>query len=148
MVVIVAKPSKAAGHGWQRETLRLVNKFRAEHRLPALRLNNKLSKAAQAHADDMFVRDFFEHTSPSGTNHGQRATAQGYLWRTILENLATGQPTPFEAVEGWKRSKTGHREAMLNVNITEAGIGYRFMANDKGKYTGHHYWAMLMGLPQ
>lgn len=146
LVVILAKPSISATKGWQEETLRLVNNFRAKYNLAPLKINNKLNKAAQAHADDMFVRDFFAHISPSGTGPGDRASKQGYKWRLILENLATGQTSPAEAVKGWENSKTGHREAMLNPNIREAGIGYRYMSNDNGKYNGHHYWAMSMGL--
>ena len=148
LVVIMAKPSLSASKNWQQETIRLVNQFRSKYGLGALKVNQSLNKAAQAHADDMFVRDFFEHVSPSGTNAGDRATKQGYRWQIILENLATGQTTPAEAVKGWENSKTGHREAMLNPDIIEVGVGYRYMANDSGKYTGHHYWAMSMGLPR
>lgn len=148
LVVILAKQSLAATKNWQQETLALVNQFRAKFTLAPLTLNKSLNKAAQAHADDMFARDFFAHQSPSGTNAGDRATKQGYKWKIILENLATGQQTPAEAVTGWENSKTGHREAMLNANVIDVGIGYRYVANDNGKFKGHHYWAMTMGLPR
>ena len=48
-------------------------------------------------------------------------------------------------MQGWIESKTGHREAMLNRDIRDVGIGYRFLSLDRGRTKYTHYWAMSMG---
>lgn len=145
--ILIADPPEPASRNWQEMVLQEVNRFRAQFSLQPLRLNRKLNRAAQAHADDMATRDFFAHETPEGRTPGQRAMSAGYRFSVVLENLAAGQSSPKEAVEGWKNSP-GHRKAMLDRKITEAGIGYRFLPNDKGKVKTFHYWAMSMGKPR
>lgn len=143
-VLTLAEPSTAFRGDWRREILRRVNAFRSGHGLRPLRIDRRLSVAAQHHADDMASRDYFDHISPDGGTHGERASRAGYRWRMVLENLAAGQPTPAEAVEGWKDSP-GHRRAMLNPEIREMGIGYAYLPQDRGQVKAVHYWAMSMG---
>jgi uncharacterized protein YkwD len=112
--------------------------------LEPLRIDARLSVAAQNHANDMASRDYFDHVSPEGGTHGERASRAGYRWLVVFENLAAGQPTPAEAVEGWK-SSPGHRRAMLNSEIREMGIGYAYLPQDLGQVKAVHYWAMSMG---
>ncbi len=50
--------------------------------------NQQLQNASVAHTVDMINRDFFAHTNPSGITPGGRATAAGYSWWTIAENIA------------------------------------------------------------
>jgi len=145
--ILMADPPKPANRNWQKMVLDEVNRFRAQYALQPLRLNRKLNRAAQAHADDMAARDFFAHETPEGRTPGQRALSAGYRFSVVLENLAGGQPTPKEAVEGWKNSPP-HRKAMLDRTVTEAGIGYRYLPNDKGEVKTFHYWAMTMGRPR
>ena len=146
-VVLLGNPPKPATRNWRREVLKEVNRFRATHGLRPLRLAPLLNEAAQRHADDMAYRDYFAHEAPNGTGPGDRAASAGYRFQTVLENLAAGQQTPREAVEGWKNSP-GHRRAMLNRKVTEAGIGYRFLSTDRGRVRSFHYWAMSMALPR
>lgn len=143
-VLTLTEPSTAFRGDWRREILRRVNAFRSGHGLGPLRIDRRLSVAAQHHADDMASRDYFDHISPDGGTHGERASRAGYRWRMVLENLAAGQPTPAEAVEGWKDSP-GHRRAMLNPEIREMGIGYAYLPQDRGQVKAVHYWAMSMG---
>ncbi len=145
--VLIADPPEPANRNWRQMVLEEVNRFRARYALRPLRLNRQLNRAAQAHADDMATRDYFAHETPEGRTPGQRALAAGYRFIVVLENLAAGQPNPKEAVEGWKNSP-GHRKAMLDRDITEAGIGYRFQPNDNGAIRSSHYWAMTMGRPR
>lgn len=143
-VLVLGNPPQPAGRNWRQEVLREVNAFRARHGLPPLRLEPVLNEAAQRHADDMAYRDYFAHKTPSGTGPGDRAAVVGYRG-LVLENLAAGMGTPKAAVQGWIESKTGHREAMLNRDIRDVGIGYRFLALDRGRTKYTHYWAMSMG---
>ena len=143
-VLVLGNPPKPAARNWRQEVLREVNKFRARHGLAPLRLIPVLNEAAQRHADDMAYRDYFAHETPSGKGPGDRAAAVGYRG-LVLENLAAGMGSPAAAVEGWINSKTGHREAMLNRDIRDVGIGYRFLSLDRGRTKYTHYWAMSMG---
>lgn len=143
-VLVLGNPPKPAERNWRHSVLREVNAFRARHGLPPLRLVPVLNEAAQRHADDMAYRDYFAHETPAGKGPGDRAADVGYRG-LVLENLAAGMGSPAAAVKGWIESKTGHREAMLNRDIRDVGIGYRFLSLDRGKTVYTHYWAMSMG---
>jgi hypothetical protein len=62
----------------------------------------------------------------------------------VGENIAAGQTTPEQVVQGWINSP-GHRANMLSNNYTEIGIGYEFLANDTGSVNYNHYWAQVFG---
>lgn len=143
-VLTLAEPSNAFRGNWREEILERVNAFRSGHGLVPLRIDLRLNTAAQHHADDMAERDYFDHVSPEGGTVGHRATRAGYRWSRVLENLAAGQSTPGEAVEGWKKSP-GHRRAMLDPEIRELGIGYAYLPQDQGQVKAVHYWSMSMG---
>lgn len=143
-VITLAEPTRQAESGWQRDILRLVNRYRAGYRLNPLKLDEALNRSAQGHADDMAARDYFDHVTPNGRTVGDRATAAGYPWQAIMENLAAGQQDPAEVVAGWIGSLP-HRRAMLAPDIVDAGIGYRFLARDTGQTQQYHYWALNMG---
>lgn len=146
--VVIAAPARPAASDWAEQILKLVNQFRAQYKLPPLKANAFLNRAGMAQARDMLARDFFSHMNPDNIGPGARATAAGYKWALILENIAAGQPTPRDVVNAWIASKEGHREAMLNPDVTELGIGYVFAPFDPGRITSLHYWAMTLGKPQ
>lgn len=146
--IVLAAPTGPAAADWGERILSHVNDFRAENGLIPLSRNRLLDQAAQAHAEDMARRDFFAHTTPEGTGPAARVDRTGYHWSVVLENLAAGQPTPREVVDGWIRSKTGHREAMLSKEVRELGVGYRYLPRDGGRLTVHHYWAMTLAAPR
>lgn len=143
-VLTLAEPTRAVKGDWRREIVHRINEFRAEFRLAPVRLDERLNTAAQAHADDMARRDYFDHVSPGGGTVGDRATEAGYSWRRVLENLAAGHASPAEAVEGWKLSND-HRHAMLDRNVEEAGVGYTYLPEDGGRVRSVHYWALSLG---
>ncbi len=141
-VLTLSAPTQRAKRQWRRDILDRINRFRAQYRLAPLKLNDRLNRAAQAHADDMATRDYFTHASPDSETVGQRATRAGYKSRSILENLAAGQDNPRTTVEGWIQSP-GHREAMLNPTARDAGVGYRFLSGDGGRMRQFHYCSII-----
>ena len=147
-VILFAKHDSIADRNWRAGIVKYVNKFRHQHGLPPLKLNDRLNRAAQFHSDDMAVKDYFEHISPRGQGPGDRARAFNYKFQLVLENLAGGDRDPEQTVEQWKASRQGHREAMLDRNVTEIGVGYRYMPNDSGRTRLTHYWAITMGQPR
>jgi uncharacterized protein YkwD len=129
-----------------REVLELTNAERAkeaeliEKDLPPLIWNDELAEAGGVHCQDMIDRDYFAHNTPEGATPGDRATAAGYQWMWIGENIAAGYPTAEQVVEGWMNSPD-HRENILRPQFTELGISVRFAAN------GRAYWAQEFGTP-
>jgi uncharacterized protein YkwD len=111
------------------EVLRLSNIEREKQGLPSLSLDATLAATARAHSADMVARDFFSHDNPDGCSSSCRATAAGYRWRMIGENIYMmkgWELSPLEAavmiVNGWM-SSPGHRENLLKEGYTESGVG-------------------------
>jgi uncharacterized protein YkwD len=106
------------------EVGRLVNEHRARIGCAALAWDGAAVAAARAHTDDMVRRGYFSHVSPEGGNVGSRVTAAGATWRSVAENIASGQPTAVGVVRGWLASP-GHRANIENCAYTRQGVGYR-----------------------
>jgi uncharacterized protein YkwD len=110
-------------------TLCMINAQRHSHGLPALRLNAKLSQAAQAHSRDMVRRRYFSHTTPEGLSFADRIRATGYMraahrW-VVGETLAWGwgdRSSAGRIVQGWMHSPP-HRKEILEPSFREVGIG-------------------------
>jgi len=108
--------------------LELVNKARAEQKLPPLQIGKEINEAAKAHAADMLRRNFYGHISPEGKSVQDRyLKAGGARWRITAENIArcTGCGADVATVEelqhGWMNSKV-HRENILRKGITQFGF--------------------------
>ena len=109
-------------------TVCLLNVERTSRGLRALRVNGRLSAAAQQHTSDMVRRRYFSHTSRSGSDMSDRIRGNGYLsgarsWM-IGENLAWGsggQSTPQMIVDAWMASPP-HQHNLLLPGFNEIGI--------------------------
>ena len=112
----------APAPGITAEVTRLTNLERAKAGCGALRIDSRLTAAAQAHSKDMVDRDYFSHTSPDGKGPGDRAAAAGYP-RWSGENIAAGYPTAAAVVQGWMNS-AGHKANILNCQSKATGVGY------------------------
>lgn len=117
--------------GRKGELLRLHNEARAERGIGRLCVQENLMAAAQAHAEDMIRRDYYEHETPEGLTPGDRIMRAGYPFATYGENynrvsgLYVGEPGRDElreAFESWMESP-GHRENILNPAFHEVGFG-------------------------
>lgn len=134
-----ARPLTADGlAGTAEEVVRLTNAERARAGLRALAADPLLGAAAQGHSSDMVARAFYSHTSPDGSQPWDRAAAAGARRRAIGENIACGQRSPAEVVEGWMNSP-GHRANILKADFTHIGIGFA-----GGGQMGT-YWTQLFG---
>ena len=124
--------------------LREVNMQRALNGVGVLTINDRLTAAAQKHAEDMAKRDYFDHRSPDGRGYQERIAREGYAWRAIAENLGAGLSSPKSTVNAWMTSP-GHRENMLSWDYYDAGIGY-VRPSGKGKRPRYaHYWVIVFG---
>ncbi|MFI8091109.1 CAP domain-containing protein [Streptomyces sp. NPDC086080] len=120
------------------EVVDLTNRERARAGLPLLSRDPLLTAAAQAHSADMVARDFYSHTAPDGSRPWDRAAAAGSARRTVGENIACGQRSPAEVVEGWMNSP-GHRANILKADFTHIGVGFA------GGGRAGTYWTQLFG---
>ncbi|MFD5636431.1 CAP domain-containing protein [Streptomyces sp. NPDC127077] len=134
-----ARPFSPAGlDRTAREVVALTNAERASAGLPPLTADATLTTAAQAHSADMVARDFYAHISPEGGRPWDRAAAAGSTHRAIGENIACGQRSPAEVVQGWMDSP-GHRANILKRDFTHIGIGLA------GGGRAGTYWTQLFG---
>ena len=128
-----------------------VNAARAKPRLCGYRRfaaarpltwNNALGAAAQGHSRAMAYGNYFAHQDPEGDSPADRARAVGYRGRQIGENIAAGQGSPSQAMQGWLASP-GHCANLMNPMFTQVGAAY---ATDSRSDLGI-YWTMLFGAP-
>lgn len=113
----------------------LTNLERTKNGLPALKVNAKLTKAAENKLADMVAKQYFEHISPSKAGPSDLAKQVGYDYLVIGENLAEGDFTSdADLVKGWMDSP-GHRANILNTKYEEIGIAVR-----KAKLFGNDVW--------
>lgn len=118
--------------------LELVNNERGSRGLTALTRNALLDTAADAHADDMAANSFFSHTGSDGNSVSNRATAAGYVWSSIGENIGQADVTPAAMMNLWMNSD-GHRANILNPDYTELGVGING--------SGVTLWVQVFGRP-
>lgn len=144
----VQPPPATPADAMAAEVLRLTNAARAAggsctdsgYHAPsaALRWNDRLAAAAQAHAVWMAQNQMLSHMEP-GNDPGTRIQAAGYNWVQVSENIAAGQQTPSEVVAAWMASTHGHCTNLLDAGVTDLGIG---VARDAG---GRLWWVQDFG---
>jgi len=103
------------------ELLNLTNKKRTSDGLPALTLNEALSKAAYKKAQDMFAKDYWAHVSPDGIEPWDFILAEKYDYSYAGENLAKNFNSSKEVVDAWISSPS-HKDNMISKNYDEIGF--------------------------
>ncbi|SER21884.1 CAP domain-containing protein [Neolewinella agarilytica] len=88
----------------------------------ALRLNNQLTAAAQAHADDMAGMGKMQHTGSDGSSVATRVTRAGFDWTAVAENIAWNQRSVEAVVNAWINSE-GHCKNLMNERYQFMGFG-------------------------
>lgn len=112
-------PARAVAPFTPEAALALVNAYRAENGVPPLRLDPALAAAAASHSRAMLAAGRMGHDV--GTEFTARLAAHGVLGRSAAENVAYGQRSLAEVMEGWKRS-SGHAANMRLAGLTRMGI--------------------------
>lgn len=119
----------------EKRLLWLMNDHRAMVGLPAMEVDARLCRAAQAHCRDMAQHSFFNHKSPvlGKEQPVDRTRLAGYNDRSIGENIAKDQSSATGAFNAWCDSP-GHHSNMLRP-FTQIGVGH---------YTS--YWTQVFGM--
>ena len=134
------------------EVLALINQLRVESQTcgdtsyPAVAevtWSSTLTLAASEHSNNMANYNFFDHTGLDGSTVGTRVTAQGYTWSRVSENIAGGQISAQEVVDGWMSSE-GHCINIMNSDVTEMGLACQ--VNSDSDY--QRYWTQVFAKPR
>lgn len=110
----------------QTEVLEYMNGFRAQMGLSLLELNDSLNAAAEAHTNYMINHEeaaHEEYTSEkgyTGTTPMIRARAQGYSGISVSENVSSGFPYTFNALDEMIAAPY-HRFSWINPYNQDAG---------------------------
>ena len=105
-----------------------LNEVRAGHGLAPVHIASGLRTIAQAHSNDMVERNYFAHTSPTGSTLSYRVVhsmfrTTGTWWAG--ENLAWGTGTigsPRNVIRMWLASPA-HRAILLSPSYGYVGVG-------------------------
>ncbi|ASK61101.1 hypothetical protein CFK37_02265 [Virgibacillus phasianinus] len=108
---------------FEQQVVELTNNEREERGLEPLKIDVELSKMARDKSQDMSTNGYFSHTSPNYGSPFDMMESYGITYQSAGENIARGQRTPEEVVNGWMNSQ-GHRENILNPDYTHIGVGY------------------------
>ena len=129
--------------------LELVNESRAtgqycaEEWFPAanpLSWDDRLEQTAIRHSQDMATHDIFSHTGSDGSSVSDRATESGYSWSRIGENIAAGQTSAEQAIDGWLASP-GHCRNIMEPAFTDMSVACN--ANPSTEFGS--YWTQVLG---
>jgi uncharacterized protein YkwD len=100
-----------------------TNEHRQMMGVGVLALDNRLTYAAQIHADDMSRLGFFAHQSPApGRTHMSDRGREGGYFRVTGENLHRGRNSGAGSVQAWIGSP-GHHSKMLAPSHRSIGPG-------------------------
>ncbi len=132
--VFLAAPAALAGNATtvtpgERRVVDEINRVRAAHGVPALRLDDRLQRAAKAHSRDMMARGYIGHGE-----FGRRLSSYGVRNKLIGENVAWASGGRVRAggiVAHWMTSG-GHRANLLSRRFHRLGIG-----TAHGAFGGH-----------
>ena len=151
---VIFKVDRFGGNrSFEEEVLRLTNDARARGfrcgklgyggpKLAPLGRNILLDLTATVHATAMAANNFFAHrSSVDGSEVDARADALGYRFQSVGENIAAGQRSPLEVVDGWLRSE-GHCRNIMG-DFTEIGLAYVVSPRADNKTQ----WVQVFGKP-
>lgn len=125
--------SSESVHPYILRIVELVNEERAKAGLHSVTLDTAASQAAYVRAKEIVKS--FSHTRPDGRSCFTALTEAQVRYRLAGENIAWGQRTPEQVMEGWMNSP-GHRANILRESFTHIGVGY-YQEN------GVNYWTQM-----
>lgn len=105
------------------ELLAATNAARAEAGVTEVSCDAEISAVAQAQAQDMCDRDYFDHTSPDGRSYRDRLDDAGVTYTVAEALLSAGQPTA-DAVTEAVLGADSTADIVLRDGQDRAGFGY------------------------
>jgi len=133
-------PAPSSVKTFEDEVVKLVNIERSKKGLQTLKSNWEIARVARYKSQDMINKKYFSHTSPTYGSPFKMMETFGIRFSAAGENIAYGQRTPKEVMNGWMNSP-GHRANILSPSYTNIGCG---LAKSS---TGVCYWTQLFTKP-
>lgn len=100
----------------------LVNEVRSKQGVSELRADDKLAHVALLRAQDMAGRQYYAHKNPDGKYYFDHFKPTGIESGYSCENLDLVFVASQELViDEWMNSMRGHRQCMMNADVTHAG---------------------------
>uniref|UniRef100_UPI0003725A5F SafA/ExsA family spore coat assembly protein n=1 Tax=Alkalibacillus haloalkaliphilus TaxID=94136 RepID=UPI0003725A5F len=132
----VTIPLKTEVKSIEDEVVRITNEMRQQHGLQPLESDWQLSRVARYKSRDMRDQNYFSHQSPTYGSPFDMIEQFNVSYQRAAENIAAGQQNPRSVVNSWMDSQ-GHRENILDPNMTHIGVGYA----EEGQY--RNYWTQM-----
>lgn len=120
----------------------IINAYRKQHGLKAVKLNPELTEAAKAHSRDLAKWDRISHYGSDGSNPWDRVKLTGYRARLTAENVGTGQVNFSEVMKGWEESP-GHNKNLLTPDAVHMGIALVQDPHTEFK----SFWTLVLASP-
>lgn len=111
----------------------MISQFNAIAAVPPLAMSVELLRAARLHSGDMYTNQFQGHVGSTGSTLGTRATAQGYNYSSLAENVFSYAESVWHGHAGFNidwgtgaggmQTPPGHRNNIHNASMREVGVG-------------------------
>jgi uncharacterized protein YkwD len=88
----------------------------------------------------MVVNNFFAHPGSDGSRIGARASAAGYAYSKVGENIAAGQSSAAQVSSDWLASAS-HCSNIMTASFVDMGVSCKYSPNSTYEY----YWTLVMG---
>lgn len=131
----VIAPSISGMSQIETEVVRLVNVERQKEGLSPLTTSSEFSNVARKKSEDMAIKGYFSHTSPTYGSPFDMMKTFGIKYNTAGENIAKGQISAESVMKAWMNS-SGHRDNIMNPSFNKIGVGMY-------EKNGTKYWTQM-----
>lgn len=107
-----------------REIINETNQIRIGNNLSTLTVNTRLDLAASDKLNDMAMKEYFAHVSPTGVEPWYWIKNAQYKYSVAGENLAIGFFSAKDTVQAWLNSPS-HKANLLSTNYREIGVAVK-----------------------
>lgn len=147
---LICLHANARPRGPEADVLAMINAERVRHGCQPLRIEARLSEAAERQSRGMAERHYFNHNAPDGSTPGKRVRDTGYVFQMVGENIEANTDDPEEVFDAWMNSP-GHRQNILMCAFKETGIAMAWQEDDQ-RVAGvspefHAYWTQVFAMP-
>ncbi|WP_434052045.1 MAG: CAP domain-containing protein [Roseibium sp.] len=124
------------------QLLSLINTYRRQNSLPALKHDPVLDDVSQKMARHIAERDSMDTWQHSSFGLSQRLSKANYANYAGAENLGAGYADLPAAFRGWQGSE-GHNKNLLNPHVTRVGVART--NRNTGKW--RNFWVLTLARP-
>lgn len=124
LTILTVKKPKILGYATNissEKLISLTNSQRLNNNEKPLTTNDKLNQAALAKAKNMFVNNYWAHTSPEGIEPWFFISQADYRYKHAGENLAKDFSNSQQVVSAWMASPS-HKKNILDQRFEDIGI--------------------------